>query len=47
MFTEGGVALRSHTHVFSGTNEDNEAFGIVQLSEPGPERWRDRHADQR
>ena len=38
VFTEGGVVLRSHTHVFSGTNEDNEAFGIVQLSTPGPER---------
>ena len=36
VFTEGGVVLRSHTHVFSGTNEDNEAFGIVQLSTPAP-----------
>ena len=34
VFTEGGVVLRSHTHVFSGTNEDNEAFGIVQLTTP-------------
>jgi hypothetical protein len=36
VYTEGGVALRSHTHVFSGTNEDNEAFGIVQLTTPAP-----------
>ena len=36
VFTGGGTALRSHTHVFSGTNEDNEAFGIVQLSTPAP-----------
>lgn len=36
VFTEGGVVLRSHTHVFSGTNEDNEAFGIVQLTTPAP-----------
>ena len=36
VFTEGGVVLRSHTHVFSGTNEDNEASGIVQLSTPAP-----------
>ena len=36
VFTEGGVVLRSHTHVFSGTNEDNEAFGIVQLTSPAP-----------
>jgi hypothetical protein len=36
VFTEGGVVLRSHTHVFSGTNGDNEAFGIVQLSTPAP-----------
>jgi hypothetical protein len=36
VFTEGGVVLRSHTKVFSGTNEDNEAFGIVQLSTPAP-----------
>jgi hypothetical protein len=28
--------LRSHTHVFSGTNEDNEAFGIVQPTTPAP-----------
>jgi hypothetical protein len=36
VFTEGGVVLRSHTSVFSGTNEDNEAFGIVQLTTPAP-----------
>jgi hypothetical protein len=36
VYTEGGVVLRSHTHVFSGTNEDNEAFGIVQLTTPAP-----------
>jgi hypothetical protein len=36
VFTGGGTALRSHTHVFSGTNEDNKAFGIVQLSTPAP-----------
>jgi hypothetical protein len=36
VFTGGGVGLRSHTHVFSGTNEDNEAFGIVQLTTPAP-----------
>ena len=36
MFTEGGVVLRSHTHVFSGTNEDNEASGTVQLTTPAP-----------
>ena len=36
VFTEGGVALSSHTHVFSGTNEDNEAFGTVQLTTPAP-----------
>jgi hypothetical protein len=36
VFTGGGTALRSHTHVFSGTNEDNEAFGIVQLTTPAP-----------
>lgn len=36
VFTKGGVVLRSHTHVFSGTNEDNEAFGIVQLTSPAP-----------
>lgn len=36
VFTEGGVVLRSHTHVFSGTNGDNKAFGIVQLSTPAP-----------
>jgi hypothetical protein len=36
VFTEGGVVLRSHTHVFSGTNEDNEAFGMVQLTTPAP-----------
>jgi hypothetical protein len=36
VFTEGGVVLRSHTRVFSGTNEDNEAFGIVQLTTPAP-----------
>jgi hypothetical protein len=36
VFTEGGVVLRSHTHAFSGTNEDNEAFGIVQLTTPAP-----------
>jgi hypothetical protein len=36
VYTEGGVVLRSHTRVFSGTNEDNEAFGIVQLSTPAP-----------
>ena len=36
VFTEGGVVLRSHTHVFSGTNEDNEAFGVVQLATPAP-----------
>src|SRR5580658_9637554 len=36
VFTDGGVGLRSHTHVFSGTNEDNEAFGIVQLTTPAP-----------
>ena len=36
VFTEGGVVLRSHTHVFSGTNEDNEAFGTVQLTTPAP-----------
>ena len=36
VFTGGGTFLRSHTHVFSGTNEDNEAFGIVQLSTPAP-----------
>jgi hypothetical protein len=36
VFTEGGVVLRSHTHVFSGTNEDNEAFGLVQLTTPAP-----------
>jgi hypothetical protein len=36
VFTEGGVVLRSHTHVFSGTNGDNEAFGIVQLTTPAP-----------
>ncbi len=36
VFTEGGVVLRSHTHVFSGTNEDNEAFGVVQLTTPAP-----------
>jgi hypothetical protein len=36
VFTGGGTALRSHTHVFSGTNEDNKAFGIVQLTTPAP-----------
>jgi hypothetical protein len=36
VFTGGGVALRSHTHVFSGSNEDNEASGVVQLSTPAP-----------
>lgn len=36
VFTGGGVALRSHTHVFSGTNEDNKASGIVQLTTPAP-----------
>jgi hypothetical protein len=36
VYTEGGVVLRSHTHVFSGTNEDNEAFGVVQLTTPAP-----------
>jgi hypothetical protein len=36
VYTEGGVVVRSHTHVFSGTNEDNQAFGIVQLSTPAP-----------
>ena len=36
VFTEGGVVLRSHTQVFSGSNEDNEAFGIVQLTTPAP-----------
>ena len=36
VYTEGGVVLRSHTNVFSGTNEDNEAFGIVQLTTPAP-----------
>jgi hypothetical protein len=36
VFTEGGVVLRSHTNVFSGTNEDNEASGIVQLTTPAP-----------
>jgi hypothetical protein len=36
VFTGGGTFLRSHTHVFSGTNEDNEAFGIVQLTTPAP-----------
>jgi hypothetical protein len=36
VFTEGGVVLRSHTRVFSGTNEDNEAFGTVQLTTPAP-----------
>ena len=30
------MVLRSHTHVFSGTNEDNEAFGTVQLTTPAP-----------
>jgi hypothetical protein len=30
------VVLRSHTHVFSGTNEDNEASGMVQLTTPAP-----------
>jgi hypothetical protein len=36
VFTGGGTFLRSHTQVFSGTNEDNEAFGIVQLTTPAP-----------
>jgi hypothetical protein len=36
VFTEGGVVLRSHTHVFSGSNEDNKASGIVQLTTPAP-----------
>lgn len=36
VFTGGGVVLRSHTRVFSGTNEDNEAFGTVQLTTPAP-----------
>jgi hypothetical protein len=36
VFSGGGVVLRSHTHVYSGTNEDNEAFGIVQLTTPAP-----------
>jgi hypothetical protein len=36
VFSEGGVVLRSHTRVFSGTNEDNDAFGIVQLTTPAP-----------
>jgi hypothetical protein len=36
VFTGGQTFLRSHTHVFSGTNEDNEAFGIVQLTTPAP-----------
>jgi hypothetical protein len=36
VYTEGGVVLASHTHAFSGTNEDNEAFGIVQLTTPAP-----------
>jgi hypothetical protein len=36
VYTEGGVVLRSHTHAFSGTNEDNEAFGIVKLTTPAP-----------
>jgi hypothetical protein len=36
VFTGGGTAVRSHTHVFSGTNEDNEAFGVVQLTTPAP-----------
>jgi hypothetical protein len=34
VYTGGGVVLRSHTRVFSGTNEDNEAFGTVQLTTP-------------
>jgi hypothetical protein len=36
VFTGGGTALRSHTQVFSGTNGDNQAFGIVQLTTPAP-----------
>jgi hypothetical protein len=36
VFTGGGTFLRSHTHVFSGTNEDNKASGIVQLTTPAP-----------
>jgi hypothetical protein len=36
VFTGGGTFLRSHTDVFSGTTEDNEAFGIVQLTTPAP-----------
>jgi hypothetical protein len=36
VYTGGGTFLRSHTHVFSGANEDNEAFGIVQLTTPAP-----------
>jgi hypothetical protein len=36
VFTGGGLVVRSHTHVFSGTNGDNKAFGFVQLSTPAP-----------
>jgi hypothetical protein len=36
VFTGGGTFLRSHTHVFSGTNGDNVAFGVVQLTTPAP-----------
>jgi hypothetical protein len=36
VYTEGGVAVASHTNVFSGTNEDNAAFGTVQLTTPAP-----------
>jgi hypothetical protein len=36
VFAGGGTVLRSHTHVFSGTNEDNEASGTVQLATPAP-----------
>lgn len=36
VFSGGGTVLLSHTHVFSGTTENNAAFGIVQLTTPAP-----------
>jgi hypothetical protein len=37
VFSGGGTILASHTHVFSGTTEDNKAFGIIQLTTPAPQ----------